>query len=80
VWAEGRVTDKRTGLPAPAVVEYYAHTRNPHLKGFPDYAGRSTLTLDLFRTREDGTFRIPVLPGKGVIAARAAWPGRARGR
>src|SRR5262249_6721563 len=38
VWAEGRVTDKRTGKGVRAQVEYYADTRNPHLKTFADYA------------------------------------------
>jgi RNA polymerase sigma factor (sigma-70 family) len=70
-WAEGRVTDQRTGKPVRASVQYVAHTRNPNLKGFADYAGRSTLFTDLFRTKADGSFRIPVLPGEGVITARA---------
>ena len=46
VWAEGRVTDRRTGKPVRAVIEYYADTRNPHLKDHPDLPGRGLALPD----------------------------------
>jgi hypothetical protein len=70
VWAEGRVTDKRTARPVRAAIEYYADTENPNLKDFPDYAGRHRPLLNMYHTKADGSFRVPVLPGAGLLAAR----------
>jgi hypothetical protein len=53
-----------------SVLEYYADTRNPQLKNFPDYAARQQMSLELFHTKADGTYRIPALSGPGVVAAR----------
>src|SRR5262249_24062579 len=72
VWAEGRVTDKRTGKPVRAVVEYIVAQRNPALKSSPDVLGRRRLGMHLYHTKADGSFRIPVLPGPGAIAARVS--------
>jgi RNA polymerase sigma factor (sigma-70 family) len=69
VWVEGRLTNKRTGKPVGAAIEYYAATRNPALKDVVDFPGRRRLSLNLFYTRTDGSFRVPVLPGPGAIAA-----------
>jgi RNA polymerase sigma factor (sigma-70 family) len=71
VWAEGRVTDKRTGKPIRAQIEYVAAPRNPALKGYPDYPARDgRLFLGLWSSGADGRFRIPVLPGVGALVAR----------
>ena len=70
VWAEGRVVDRRTGKPVRAVVEYHPEAENPNLKNFLDYAG-PLARLGLFHTREDGSFRVPVLPGRGLLTAQA---------
>jgi hypothetical protein len=71
VWAAGRVTDKKTGKPVKASIDFYAAAANPALKDFADYAGRRQAMLDLYYTKADGSFRVPVLPGAGLVAARA---------
>jgi RNA polymerase sigma factor (sigma-70 family) len=70
VWADGRVTDKRSGKPVRAVVEYIAANKNPAVKKFPDFLSQHRLGLHLFHTKAGGSFRIPILPGPGAIGAR----------
>jgi protocatechuate 3,4-dioxygenase beta subunit len=72
LWAEGKLTDKRTGKPVRAAIEYLADIRNPRLKDYPDYPRRERLFPGLFHTKADGSFRIPVLPGAGALIARVA--------
>jgi RNA polymerase sigma factor (sigma-70 family) len=70
VWAEGRVTDKQTGKPVRATLEYLADTKNAALADYPDNPRPERLFLGLVHTKADGLFRIPVLPGAGAVAAR----------
>jgi protocatechuate 3,4-dioxygenase beta subunit len=71
VWIEGRVTDKATGQPVRAQVEYFALDDNPHLRDCPGFEG-TLVTADVpSTTKEDGTFRVVGLPGPGVVALRA---------
>jgi RNA polymerase sigma factor (sigma-70 family) len=70
VWAEGRVTDKRTGKPVRATIEYVAAPGNPALKDYPDYPRPIALFLGLWHTGADGRFRVPVLTGVGALVAR----------
>jgi RNA polymerase sigma factor (sigma-70 family) len=65
VWVEGKVTDKGTGKPVPARVEYFVFADNPHLKGVAGLAVHQNL-----HTEADGTFRFIGLPGRGLVAAR----------
>jgi hypothetical protein len=71
VWVTGRVTDRRTGKPVRVALEYHPEKVNPALKDFADTQplrpGRGTV-----QTKADGSFRIAVLPGRGIIAARAS--------
>jgi protocatechuate 3,4-dioxygenase beta subunit len=70
---EGRVTDKETGKPLPgATVEYYPVAGNTRaltvIRGRKDHAElASTLT------RADGSYRLAVLPGPGVLAVRSGF-------
>jgi RNA polymerase sigma factor (sigma-70 family) len=66
VWVEGKVTDKVTGRPVTAGVEYFAFRDNPHLKGAPGQP-----THRQVHTGEDGSFRFLTLPGHGLVAVRA---------
>jgi RNA polymerase sigma factor (sigma-70 family) len=67
VWVKGRVTDKNTGKPLWASVEYFCFNDNPNAKEIAP-EGR----FDHWRSsREDGSFLMPVLPGRGLIAVRA---------
>ncbi len=67
--AEGKVTDKVTGKPVLAVVRYDPAADNPHIAALPGYrelaAEGSSPTWR--ETLKDGSFRIPVLPGRGVL-------------
>jgi RNA polymerase sigma factor (sigma-70 family) len=67
VWVGGRVTNKATGKPLWAGVEYFCFRDNPSAKEIRlegnVYNWRST--------QEDGLFRIPVLPGRGLLTVWA---------
>jgi len=63
VWVTGRVVDRDANTPVQAEVHYFALTDNPHLKDFPGF--RRT---DLHSRTDDGSFRLAVLPGPGVVA------------
>jgi Sigma-70 region 2 len=66
VWVKGRVTDKATGEPLWAGVEYFAFRDNPQAAELPRQGGLTWTSTD-----EDGTFRGVALPGPGLIAVRA---------
>jgi hypothetical protein len=66
VVVSGRVTDKATGKPVAAGVEYFVFADNPYRK---EAAGFTAETR--FYTRPDGLFRVVVLPGRGILACRA---------
>jgi RNA polymerase sigma factor (sigma-70 family) len=63
VWINGRVTDKATGKPALAYIEYFAFADNPSRKDAPGFWPRLS-------SKDDGTFQFIGLPGRGVIGAR----------
>jgi RNA polymerase sigma factor (sigma-70 family) len=65
----GRVTEKETGRPMAALVEYFAFGDNPNLREAPGYRDSHSLKV---RTGEDGSFAVLGLPGHGLIAAKAA--------
>ncbi len=61
---EGKVTNRTTGKPVAAFVQYLPTLENPNLSSAND--------LDLFEpiaTRPDGGFTISALPGPGFLAA-----------
>jgi RNA polymerase sigma factor (sigma-70 family) len=66
VWLRGRVTDKGTGKAVRADVRYFAFLDNPHLGKLRGYWGSATAT-----TREDGTFSILCLPGRGLLGVKS---------
>jgi hypothetical protein len=69
VWITGKVTDKVTGRPVRAVVEY--NMFGDDREDAPDLKfDRSVETR-----ADDGTFRFVGLPGRGVVAARSLQPG-----
>ncbi len=61
----GKVSDKATGEPVPAVIEYFVFVDNPRR------ADASRLHGGAVSTRPDGSFELVGLPGRGLIAARA---------
>jgi hypothetical protein len=67
VWVSGRVLDKRDGRPVQARVSYAAYRDNPTLlkvgvDSFQGYEYGQNATAD-------GSFRLAVFPGPGLIAA-----------
>ncbi len=62
----GKVTDKGTGRPVPALVEYFVFVDNPNR------AKARALHLRPVPTHPDGSFELEGLPGRGLVAARAA--------
>jgi hypothetical protein len=70
---EGKVTNRATGRPVRAVVQYYPFRDNPHLREYPDASFFDNALHDEaeFRTDENGHFRAFVLPGGGILAVRA---------
>ncbi len=69
---EGRVTDKETGKPLEALVEYHSFMDNPHLADAPGFDRSSA--RDRNRNEHDGSFRIVGLPGRGLVAATFRGP------
>ncbi len=73
LWITGRVTDKETGKPVRARVNYWPFLTNTHTGGLPEFGpGRNMQGDDArYPTRPDGTFRVPGLPGRGLVGAEA---------
>jgi hypothetical protein len=70
VWLSGRVTDRASGNPLEARVRYHAALDNPHLDeapGFADLDFGSNQDRGSRYTSEDGSYRIAVLPGAGLL-------------
>jgi RNA polymerase sigma factor (sigma-70 family) len=69
IWMGGRVTDKVSGKPVAARLRYSAALKNPHIEEVPgirdlQYGGGERGS---YFNREDGSFRIPVLSGPGLM-------------
>jgi RNA polymerase sigma factor (sigma-70 family) len=70
----GRVTDKATGQPVRAEVEYFLFSDNTaYVEGAGDTREGGPIST---RTSEDGSYSLVGLPGRGVVAAKA-WSARA---
>jgi RNA polymerase sigma factor (sigma-70 family) len=65
VWAKGRVTDKVTGRPVQAVVEYFAFADNPELRGI-----KGLRSSQVVSSKKDGSFAFAVLRGRGIVAVQ----------
>jgi protocatechuate 3,4-dioxygenase beta subunit len=65
VWIKGKITDKVTGKPLQAHVEYLSLYANPHLlRDYPGFVGTNNRIVT---AKEDGSYRIAGLPGPGLI-------------
>ncbi|MDR3620620.1 MAG: M56 family metallopeptidase [Paludisphaera borealis] len=69
VRARGRVVDKSTGKGVRAGLSYYILSDNPNLKSYPRYGTLRVAMPNL--TDEGGNFDLIVMPGPGVLGARA---------
>lgn len=70
IWIEGRAYDKDTGEPIQqGRVDYFAFRNNPYRKTVKGFNGAFLATR--YRLNPDGTYRIPGLPGRGLVAILA---------
>jgi hypothetical protein len=70
IWIEGRAHDLSTGEPIRSGrVDYLAFTTNPFAKAVKGFNGAHLATR--YRLNPDGTYRIPGLPGRGIVAIMA---------
>ena len=73
VWITGRVFDKSNGKPVQAKLGYSPFATNPFTKNYWQYSDQvysiAENVADCY-TDEHGRFRIPVIPGRGVLAAK----------
>ena len=75
VWADGRVTDATDGRPLLASIDYLVAPGNPNLAAYPHFRYLPGNGM-MYRTNCEGRFRVPVMPGKGILAARVLGPSR----
>ncbi|MGP0063332.1 MAG: sigma-70 family RNA polymerase sigma factor [Isosphaeraceae bacterium] len=77
VWVEGKVTNRATGRPVKAVVQYYPFRDNPHVKECPDASFLDNNVSDEveFPTDAEGHFRAVALPGGGLLTVQVREPG-----
>jgi hypothetical protein len=69
VLIRGRVTDKETGRPVAARVQYLSFSDNSYLKEAPGFSDSDEIVA---RTAADGSFTLLGLPGQGVVVAAVA--------
>lgn len=69
IWATVRVLDKADKSAVTAEIVYFALTENPGLKDMPVLreARRQRVRI------ENAEYRVPVLPGPGILAVRIPW-------
>jgi RNA polymerase sigma factor (sigma-70 family) len=67
LWAEGQVTDAATGRPLTADIDYFCLYNNPRGAAAPGFDGAHQ--PGYYHTDGAGHFRVPVLPGRGIVAA-----------
>ncbi|HEV3339561.1 MAG TPA: M56 family metallopeptidase [Pirellulales bacterium] len=68
IWLRGRVTDAVTGKPVLGLVEYYPFLTNEAAVNYPNFiAGLHSVEGERYPTRDDGTYRLPTLPGRGIV-------------
>ncbi len=75
VWATGKVVDRATGKPiSNAAIAYHAAADNPHLAEAPGFREAEAGFVQYLsgNTDEDGSYRLAVLPGRGMLSLRVA--------
>ncbi len=68
----GKVTDKLTGEPQPAQVEYTTYKDNPYTANLPEFQMSRGMAIHdhdqfLCNTDSDGSYQVVAVPGKAVI-------------
>ena len=68
IWIEGKFTDSKTKEPLWGFVDYLALRKNPNTPRAAGLLGDSV--MDRFQVDKAGNYRVPGLPGPGVLLAR----------
>jgi hypothetical protein len=74
IWITGKVSDVLTGKPVHAAVDYFPLLSNRHARDYPNFDPNIISSIAIkkrYRTDRDGHYRIPGLPGGGVVTAHA---------
>ncbi|HEX6813638.1 MAG TPA: M56 family metallopeptidase [Planctomycetota bacterium] len=72
VWITGKAVDGATGKPVRGQVTYHPHLFNPLVLQIDQFKDRTIDGFEgAFRAAADGTFRIPGLPGRGLVGIEA---------
>jgi RNA polymerase sigma factor (sigma-70 family) len=74
VWIEGKITDKVTGEPLQASVEYFARYNDANLPNLRDYEGFTGTHYHIVSGKEDGSYRVVGLPGPGLVTVYSRKP------
>jgi Carboxypeptidase regulatory-like domain len=71
LWATGRVTEKGTGKPVVARMGYSPFLSNAFAAQVPWFQRNTSSIYDIMHSvsQSDGTFRLLVLPGRGIVSA-----------
>lgn len=70
-WIEGRVFNAGSGHPIWCHLHYFAFRDNPHVASAAGFRGSlSYPTRPPYSTDADGRYRIPGLPGRGIVAVK----------
>lgn len=73
VMAKGRITDRSTGKPIKAELYYTPFLSNDHTDKYQRFSDNVRMMLGndtRYHSDTDGFFQIPVIPGRGVLAAK----------
>lgn len=73
VWVTGRVFDRKTNKPVQAKIGYTPFVANPFTKDYSQYSDQIYSVADNvgdYHSDSDGRFRIPVIPGRGILSAK----------
>jgi beta-lactamase regulating signal transducer with metallopeptidase domain/protocatechuate 3,4-dioxygenase beta subunit len=77
VWIDGRVTDAKTNKRVRAVIHYYPYLANTHARPFANFRANSLSAIwtgARYRTDDQGAYRIPGIPGRGIVAVKSFAP------
>jgi len=70
LWIHGKVSSQADGAPVPATIEYRPLLNNPASKGTAFFQMGWGLSPLNAQTQPDGTYRVAVLPGEGILSVR----------
>jgi beta-lactamase regulating signal transducer with metallopeptidase domain len=73
VWASGRLIDQTSGEPVQGRVSYYPFIDNSAAAKYFNFDSRLETVghNNWYRTSDDGSYRIPAVSGRGIVAACA---------